>query len=148
MNRESNSILEAIEEYDAKYRHDGLPSFEISKLYDLFPTKPHTLETPPSHMWPVAYPYAERAGVYLIFSELLDILYIGKASMGSCIGKRLWTYFHFALEQECILKHSTWTQPPRFLMIVAVPEDMPFEAPALEEFLIGRLLPPDNSAGV
>jgi hypothetical protein len=46
-----------------------------------------------------------------------------------------------------VLQHSGWSQPPRFFYAVAVPEQMPFEAPALEEFLIGRLQPPDNSVG-
>ena len=138
---------DAIADYTAKYRRPEFPPFEVSGLYDLFPAKPHTCATPPTHSWPVPYPFDQRAGTYLIYSESLELLYVGKASMGSCIGKRLWTYFHYAADQECTLKHSTWTQPPRFLLIVAAPEGMPFEAPALEEFLIGRLQPSNNSVG-
>ena len=83
--------------------------------------------------------------MYLIYSDTFELLYVGKASMGSCLGKRLYTYFGAA--QECVLKHTTWTQSPRFMLTIAVPESMPFEAPALEEFLIGRLEPTNNSVG-
>jgi hypothetical protein len=33
------------------------------------------------------------------------------------------------------------------MLTIAVPESMPFEAPALEEFLVGRLEPTNNSVG-
>jgi len=117
----------------------------VSGLYDLFPSKPHSLAEPAEHNWPVPYPSDQRAGVYLIYSDALELLYVGKASIGSCLGKRLYTYFGAA--QECVLKHTTWTQSPRFMLTVAVPESMPFEAPALEEFLVERLAPTNNSVG-
>ena len=67
--------------------------------------------------------------------------------MGSCIGKRLYTYFHYEAGLPCTLKHATWTQHPRYLLTIAVPEATPFEAPALEEFLIARLHPSNNHLG-
>jgi hypothetical protein len=136
---------DAIDEYNTGFRRADFPALEISGLYDLFPSKPHSLAKPAEHNWPVRYPSDQRAGVYLIYSDTFELLYVGKASMGSCLGKRLYTYFGAA--QECVLKHTTWTQSPRFMLTIAVPESMPFEAPALEEFLIGRLEPTNNSVG-
>jgi hypothetical protein len=142
-----NSAFCAIEEFTDKYRrHDFLP-LEISNLYDLFPSALHSLDAAPPDIWPAPYPFDQRAGVYLIFSESFELLYVGKSSMSQCIGKRLWTYFHYSPDQTCVLKHSTWKQPPRFLITIAVPEATPFEAPALEEFLIGRLQPTSNTVG-
>jgi len=138
---------DAIADYVTRFRRPEFPAFEISGLYDLSPDRPHSFATPPPHSWPAAYPFGWRAGVYLIFSESLDLLYVGKASMSSNIGSRLATYFHYGEAREMVLQHSGWSQPPRFFYAVAVPEQMPFEAPALEEFLIGRLQPPDNSVG-
>ena len=146
--KEIAPVLDAISEYATKYRRSEFPPFDISdQLYGLFPSTLHSLETAPPYVWPAPYPFDQRAGVYLIFSDTLELLYVGKASMGSCLGKRLYTYFHYAAGQPCTLKHSTWTQEPRHLLTVAVPEATPFEAPALEEFLIARLHPSNNSVG-
>jgi hypothetical protein len=142
-----NSVICAIEDFTDKYRRHDFPPLEISNLYDLFPSALHSLDTAPPDVWPAPYPFDQRTGVYFIFSESFELLYVGKSSMSSCIGKRLWTYFHYAPGQVCVLKHSTWTQNPRFLITVAVPETTPFEAPALEEFLIGRLQPTNNKVG-
>jgi hypothetical protein len=141
------STIDAIADYKANYRRHDFPDFEISGLYDLTPEKPRSCTTLPAHNWPNAYPHPGRAGVYLIFSDSLQLLYVGKASMGSSIPKRLQTYFRYGKIGEMVLHHSTWSQPPRFFYVVAVPEGYEFEAPALEEFLIRRLHPLNNSVG-
>jgi excinuclease UvrABC nuclease subunit len=84
-------------------------------------------------------------------NEQLGVCYVGKASMGNCIGSRLSSYFGYESETDrrCKIYHREgWTEKPRYVMCVAVPEDSPFEAPALEEFLIRELAPPDNKRGV
>lgn len=67
--------------------------------------------------------------------------------MSRCLGARLSHYFGYDSEKKCQLKHSTWSKTPRYVVTVGVPGNMTFEAPALEEYLIGQLRPPDNIAG-
>ncbi len=121
-----------IDEYVSKFRKIGLAPFERSQRYSLFPA-----EESPEPKWPGTYPNSERAGVYLMFDEEMVLLYVGKASMGSCIGSRLGSYFAYASDREtCRLKHEWKKGQPRYVITVAVPDDSPFEAPALEEYLI------------
>jgi excinuclease UvrABC nuclease subunit len=87
--------------------------------------------------------------VYIVLDASLFVLYVGKASMGSCIGKRLGSYFVNDGGRCRIVHHheAAWTEEPRFVVTVAVPSKMAFEAAALEEYLIGALDPPCNRVG-
>ncbi len=67
--------------------------------------------------------------------------------MGQSIDRRL--YCHFGgNEEQCFFCEDTWKTEPRFVVIVAMPEQSPFEAPALEEFLISKLSPKMNIYGM
>jgi hypothetical protein len=65
--------------------------------------------------------------------------------MNRSLGYRLWE--HFGGGPDCVLKQN-WSQSPRFAINIAVPADMPFEAPALEEYLIRKLKPSGNTCGI
>jgi len=62
---------------------------------------------------------------------------------------RLGSYFkNNAADKSCrIVERSdwrAWSDPPKYVVSIAVPDQLPFEAPALEEYLIAALKPPDN----
>ena len=62
---------------------------------------------------------------------------------------RLSAYFRYNRKtKKCKIKHSNWSEPPRYVLTVAVPTDMSFEAPALEEYLITKTQPKDNDRGI
>lgn len=73
------------------------------------------------------------------------VIYVGKASADSWIGARLAKYFQYDANGRCRFIHAEWC--PRYVVTVAVPDDSPFEAPALEEFLIKELQPRWNTLG-
>jgi len=146
-------VLDKVQEYKAKYRREGLPCLERSKIYVLFPDskKDNDIEL----KWPDTWPNSERHGIYLIMGEHFRILYIGKASMEK-LGCRLGSYFKYGEDNKSCKVVGEWSQQPKYVLTIAVPNDienkydMPFEAAALEEFLLkefkGKL--PDNTIGM
>jgi len=64
--------------YNKKYRHPDNRPLEISKKYDLFPSR--KIESSNFIGWPSQYPHADRQGVYLICDKNQQVLYIGKVS--------------------------------------------------------------------
>lgn len=140
MSESLQRAFQAVEHYDKTYRHPALRRLEVSGLYALHPEEPGSLSA--EYRWPHdPWPLHDRPGVYLIFDRLLDLRYIGRAHV---IGRRLADYFATAADGSCRLRHSTWRSAPSYLMAVAV--ERTFEAGALEEFLIGKLDPAENSA--
>lgn len=132
--------MDELEECLAKFRtllapEAVVPEFEISDRYDI------------KSDWQKSLPHAAEAGVYLIYSADETLLYIGKASAGSTIGRRLDKYFKGADGQGVSRKNMKWTKEPRYIRAVKVASDFKFFAPALEEFLIDRMQPPDNRQG-
>lgn len=129
------TVLHEVKEYSSKYRHPSLPQFIVSELYDLFPD-PSCSDL---LKWPHPYPQAENQGVYLIMSEQKSVLYIGKASMNNTLGSRISSYFSYTQDKKaCQVKSLDWSEKPRFICTIAVPDKMSFEAPALEEYLIKK----------
>ncbi|TRO96607.1 hypothetical protein FKB34_04010 [Glycocaulis profundi] len=118
-----------IETYRSRY------GIEIDlELYDLTPEN-----------WAANYiPFHDTAGCYLFYSEDGDLLYVGKASLKNNLGRRIDSYFQsnpFAPHP-----HHRWSAPPRYALVVKVAE--PWEAPSLEEYLIAKLNPRDNTLGI
>jgi hypothetical protein len=137
-------VRQCLDQYQEKYRRAGLPELELRGLYALFPDDdPYDAV---ESRWNDEYPNADRKGVYLIFGRTGTLLYVGKASLGSSIGGRLGT--HFAGTKQCRLLSADWTERPAYVATIAVPPDMSFEAPALEEYLIRSLSPRDNRLGL
>jgi len=87
--------------------------------------------------------------VYLIFNAHMKLLYVGTASFNHNLGGRLSAYFQYTkdVSRGCAVL-GTWSEPPAFVITVGVDPDKAFEAPALEEFLITTLQPPDNTRGI
>jgi hypothetical protein len=137
---------DALAEYVSRYRRADLPPLEVGMPLDLFPALPIPAGISPQLTWKNPWPFGDRAGVYLIYSDSFELLYIGKASMNRSLGYRLYDYFGGG--PTCILKSDSWKQAPRFVVNIAVPTEMPFEAPALEEFLIRKLNPSTNVCGI
>ena len=139
-------LLSAVREYDENYRSAKMGKLEISEPYDMAPEKGET-RIPCDGKWPDMWPYASRAGIYAFIDKNLEVVYVGKASLRSTLGARVSSYCGYATDRSCQMYHR-WTSLPRYLVTVAVPEDTPFEAPALEEFLISKLQPNENSTGI
>src|ERR1041385_4534975 len=139
---------DAVNYYREHFRRQDLPPLEeISGLLALFPNVEIAPEV--TSRWPEPWPCVSRQGVYFIFGSRVRLLYIGKASMSAAIGSRLSHWFLYSRpDGGCkVVDPSRWSEEPRFVAALPVPEGMAFEAPALEEFLIDRLSPPDNVNG-
>jgi hypothetical protein len=132
-------VISTITAYKNKYRRNDFPDFEISGIYDLSPSeKTEIIDI--AYKWPDPWPHAFKKGIYLIFGNNMRLLYVGKASMKNDIGNRLNSYFRYTDDKKgCKIVHSGWKIQPRFVVTVAVPEGLAFEAPALEEYLISSL---------
>lgn len=142
-------FMRCLEKYRTHYRRDDIPPFEVQGFYDLLPASPLPASLPRavSGTWPKdEFVLGKRRGVYAVFSESLELLYVGKASLNSSIGNRLG--IHFRKNEDGSLRYAKkWTQVPRFVVAIAVPDTLRWEAPALEEFLIMALQPLVNGTG-
>lgn len=139
-------LQETIQEYVNNYRRTGVEDLKQGAVYGLDKSR-EIRSTTPSVYWPETWPLSHRRGIYAIFSHE-ELLYIGKASQ-QALGFRLSSYFK-QVEGKCVTApdHS-WSSEPTHVVTWAVPEDMFFEASALEEFIIDRLKHelPDNTLG-
>lgn len=139
-------LQETIQEYVNNYRRTGVEDLKQGGVYGLDKSI-EIRSTTPSVYWPETWPLSHRRGIYAIFSHE-ELLYIGKASQ-QALGFRLSSYFK-QVEGKCVIApgHS-WSSEPTHVVTWAVPEDMFFEASALEEFIIDRLKHelPDNTVG-
>lgn len=139
-------LKQAVEEYASAFRRPGLPALEVSPLYALFPSD-EALPSDVALTWPDVWPHASRQGVYVIFGPGIKLLYIGKASMTNTIGGRLYRWFKYSPSGGCRVADPGWSMTPMYVATIPAPENMPFEAPALEEYLIQTLQPCDNARG-
>jgi hypothetical protein len=135
---------EAIAEYERRFRREDVGRLEVSGLYALFPSPSSPVEVA-GDWYKDPWPNGERAGAYLVFNEQQELLYVGKAST---LGARLSAWFGFDESGGCRIRHLYWSSRPTYILTVAVPREMSFEAPALEEYLIAALKPVDNTRGL
>ena len=136
----------ALDYYRAHLRGSGMPAIEMRGFYDLYPG---TDDADCEYRWPNAWPDVQSPGVYFIFDVNMQVLYIGKASMNNPLGSRLGTYFKFGPNKSCVVqKREYWKGVPRFVSVIAMKPEFRFQAPALEEYLIGKLQPIDNDVGI
>ncbi|MGO9084187.1 MAG: hypothetical protein ACLQBK_03100 [Candidatus Sulfotelmatobacter sp.] len=126
----------ALENYKTNYRRSDVPELEISGRYILFP---NTAEAGKPSCWPAEYEHSKRVGVYVICGGSGRVLYVGRSWF---VGRRLFDYFGCGAEPDVSMK---WTEKPMFVVTVAVPQTMEWEAAGLEELLIDHLHPPDNT---
>ena len=150
-----------VSRYCEMYRHPNLEKLSLSQVYSLVAgvgepprqatqapsAAPHQdQEASPPFGWPGTWPNSGEPGVYLVFDTAMNLLYVGKASMSNGIGARLNGHFGYATDgtRGCAPR-GTWSAPPAYVVAIGVPHS--FEAPALEEYLILELQPPDNVRG-
>lgn len=88
-----------------------------------------------------SWPNANLPGVYAFFDADMTLLYIGKASCMTVLGKRLGQYFYADGALRTKMEKFADT---RFVCTIAVPSDRAFEAPSIEEYLIYSLNPELN----
>ncbi|MGO9246549.1 MAG: GIY-YIG nuclease family protein [Verrucomicrobiia bacterium] len=137
------TVTKAVTRYETRYRRSDVPPLEFAGPLDLFPSQAVPAGVTPESTWKQPWPFIDRAGVYLVYSVSLKLLYVGTAQH---LGARLSQHFIGNGEEECIIREK-WNQQPRFVFNIAVPRDMPFEASGLEAFLIGELQPLENVKG-
>jgi hypothetical protein len=135
------SLIDSAHEYQTHWRHQDLTAFApISEVYSLFPEEPK-----PTLGWPSTWPNHDRHGVYFVFYADMRLSYVGKASHRH-IGNRLSKHFVYDDKGGCrIYSSGGWKERPTFVASIVM--EHAFEAPALEEFLIAKLNPPDNFVG-
>jgi len=105
--------------YEKTYRHPDLAPFDFINPVKLGEN-------------PICPPKAARSGVYIIFSGK-ELLYIGKSSSKN---KAIW---HRIVDHIYSNRKSKWYAEATHFVGWAVLDDSPFEASALEEFLIFKL---------
>lgn len=91
------------------------------------------------------YPFKDDPGVYAIFCEKEELIYIGRAQT---FEGRFSDYFGYKENGEChiIDPIETWAKrEPRYILAVKVNHF--WESASLEEFLIWELEPPANIKG-
>jgi len=133
---------EAVTDYATRYRRTDVPPLEVAPPLDLFPSQPTTGNYTPQFTWADPWPFGDRAGVYLIYSASFDLSYVGTAQR---LSSRLSQHFY---GRDCCVFHENFgPQSPRFVINIAVPVNMRFEAPALEAYLIEKLKPVGNVKG-
>lgn len=144
-----DDIRNKLAEYEERFRNGALPGLEISELYSLLPEKNGDSDI--MLHWPDnSYPHSDRFGVYLFLDKKMDVIYIGKASMNNTLGRRINTYFRKNKDGSCKPVHQ-WSKgnAPEYVVTIPVLDEMSFEAPALEEYLIKSFstLLPNNKMG-
>lgn len=130
-----------IEEYQLKFRNPNLSEFEISPIYDLFPTEDISKDF---QKWADTYYHNGKCGVYLILNDKFEVIYVGESLN---IGKRLGYYFGYREDKSCLIKHNFWSENPRYVCSIAVENNTWFERLGLEEYLIYKIQPIDNDKG-
>lgn len=128
-------INEALSEYNKRYN----TSFNLLSKYPLFPKEREC-------GYNVSWPGNNHAGVYFVMTKDDEILYVGQSKN---IGKRLNDHFppqNKGLSKICTFKEK-WRKDPNYLYVATTPNDAIWERLSLEEFLIQKLNPIDNTQG-
>lgn len=123
-------LKEVLSKYHSNWRNPRLAPLKTSEPYDL------------DNDFDKFYPCATEPGCYMFFSKDWEISYIGKAVN---LGRRIGSYLRQDRPSRKMLLLYEWKLQPRYIVAVSVKER--FEAPSLEEYLIQRLDPPDNTQG-
>jgi hypothetical protein len=115
-------LQSCLEEMNKRFPRPNMPPLSVSELQDIKTTG--------------SWPHAGNPGVYALFNEKRELLYLGKSSCNSALGYRLGAHF-----DKVGVARDPWFQGVRYVATIPVPTDRAFEAPAVEEFLIARLNP-------
>ena len=116
-------LCAVLAELNERYPRPGMASLSFGDLLDVRDAD-------------AAWPDAGKPGIYAMFGEDRSLLYLGKASCNSNLGRRLGAHF----DRLGASRGPKFTKV-RYVATVGLPPDRAFEAPAVEEFLIARLNP-------
>ena len=143
--------LDDVKDRLSDYKKQYHPNFqyEISGWYSLFPVVQNKELEKQCVLWPGKFPKSNEKGIYLIFDNNKVLLYIGKASMNNSLGSRLSSYFSYEDDKVTCKVNHDWSSKPKYIVTIAVPKGMSFEAAAIEEYLIKEFADslPDNKVG-
>ena len=89
-----------------------------------------------------SFPNAADAGVYIFTDDKGYVLYIGKASSG--LGQRIGNEY---IGRGGALKGTKISEATE-LHTIRMEPNFSFMAPAIEEYLIGEICPPNNKVGI
>jgi hypothetical protein len=140
------ALFTQIMKYTSSHHRDNMPTYAISGLYDLFPESGASGKKLVTHRWPDEWPNHSSAGIYAVFDDKIDLIYLGKTPQNSFLEARLDSCFGSRTERSCRLI-GEWRIQPRYVLTVAVADDSTWEAAAMEEFLINTLSPALNERG-
>ncbi|MDB2687052.1 GIY-YIG nuclease family protein [Mariniblastus sp.] len=91
-----------------------------------------------------SWPNANSPGIYVMLDQSMNLLYIGKASCGANIGRRLGKYFDKTGKTRSGMEKFIEV---KYVSAIPVPPERAFEVPSIEEYLISKLNPTLNVAG-
>ena len=131
---------DAVADYVARCRRSDFPPLDIAPPIDLFPEQPTSTNFSAPFTWKDSWTHNKKAGVYLIYSASFELLYIGTAQQ---LGARLSQ--HFGSGSHCRVPDYFSAMSPRYVINIAVPTGMAFEAPSLKAYLIDALQPVGNT---
>lgn len=127
-----DKVLDAVQRLNDVAPRPNMEPLSVSEAYDL------------ESDWPSKSWYgATKPGVYIFVDSKGEVLYIGKASCGRNIGNRLSAYWRHSPERKAAPKDDI-AKGVRYVLTVTVDREFAFEVPAIEEWLIGELLPARN----
>jgi hypothetical protein len=128
-------VRKAVDDLNQIAPRPGIPALEISEPYDL------------EDDWPEKrWPGTNQPGVYLFTDSKGSVLYIGKASCRNNIGYRLSAYWKHSSTGGAEPKDDK-AKDVKYVLVISLPNERAFEAPAVEEWLIQNLDPPRNHQG-
>lgn len=134
MNKSLAEVSSLIDAYNVKYN----TNFVLEKKYKL-----SSSEDGEYGIKEYSWPGNQKAGVYLILDELDNIIYVGQSSS---LGRRFYHYFKGS-DGVCTYREGSWSATPKAIVAIVAPDDARYERLSLEEYLIERLQPADNTRG-
>ena len=129
-----DDLAAALMEFNGRVARPGIGPLWLSE--------PCRLDQP----WEEEYwPYATLPGVYVVYDGHNRLVYIGKASLDATLGARLGA--HFSKGSDGLAKGPQGWEGAKHVRTIPVPRVHAFEAPAIEEYLLGRLTTKMNERG-
>ena len=125
-----DKLISALEELNSKYPRHNL-NLTLSEPYDTNNSWDHS-----------SWPDNGLPGIYIFADENKKVLYIGKSSKS--ISNRLSAYWCKGDNGETKSKDQK-SENVRYVYTIGIPCDRAFEAPSIEEFLIGEVQPERNT---